>query len=289
MKRTITKSLAGAEDLLVGRIDKVKQTRNGQEYDISGIDIPVVVLNTDAVSALDISQVTRARVYTTANNYDDYIYDKAATEGLPSTGIGFWVKRTQTEATEDTQGPVRFATEDEAKTGTNTTKALTPAGAKAHIDSRLHKEIVAGPILAVSGTADAIVLSTVNMPAALEYTVGARYRVIPSADNTTASVTVNLDGLGLASVSNISLAGQLKAGAEYTMEITSTNTVTMLLGGSGGSGATGGGTDQLFYESDLEMTADYTVSGKNAMMAGPLKVQAGVTLTVDTGSRLVVV
>lgn len=56
-----------------------------------------------------------------------------------------------------------------------------------------------------------------------------------------------------------------------------------------GSGATGGGADTVFEENSAVMTTSYTITaGKNALLAGPLTINAGVTLTIPTGSRLVI-
>jgi len=53
---------------------------------------------------------------------------------------------------------------------------------------------------------------------------------------------------------------------------------------------TGGGSDIIFYESANTAFTDYTIStDKNAMAAGPLTIDTGVTITVPSGSRLVVV
>ena len=57
---------------------------------------------------------------------------------------------------------------------------------------------------------------------------------------------------------------------------------------AGGGGATGGGDDEIFYENGLICTADYTVTGKNASTTGPISINSGVTITVDTGSRWVI-
>jgi hypothetical protein len=58
----------------------------------------------------------------------------------------------------------------------------------------------------------------------------------------------------------------------------------------GGGGATGGGDDQVFYQNDQVVTTDYTIpADQNAMTAGPIDIQAGVTVTVSTGARWVVV
>jgi len=60
--------------------------------------------------------------------------------------------------------------------------------------------------------------------------------------------------------------------------------------GSIGGGATGGGSDSIFTENGQTITTNYTVvSTVNAMTAGPIDINAGITVTVETGSRWVVV
>lgn len=52
----------------------------------------------------------------------------------------------------------------------------------------------------------------------------------------------------------------------------------------------GGGANRLFFENDQVMTDNYTItSGKNAMSAGPITVNPGVTLTVPSGSTYTIV
>lgn len=54
-------------------------------------------------------------------------------------------------------------------------------------------------------------------------------------------------------------------------------------------GATGGSTDQVFYENDQTVTTSYTLTtNKNAMTAGPITINAGATVTVPSGSSWVV-
>ena len=56
----------------------------------------------------------------------------------------------------------------------------------------------------------------------------------------------------------------------------------------GGAGATGGGNDEVFFESDTNVTTNYTItSGKNAHTVSPI-VNSGVTITVPSGSLLVI-
>ena len=60
--------------------------------------------------------------------------------------------------------------------------------------------------------------------------------------------------------------------------------------GSIGGGATGGGSNAVFYENDQTVTTNYTITAnQNAMAAGVITVNSGVVLTVPSGARLVVV
>ena len=56
----------------------------------------------------------------------------------------------------------------------------------------------------------------------------------------------------------------------------------------GGAGATGGGTDEVFFESDQTATTSYTLSsGKNAHTVSPT-INNGVSITVPSGAILVI-
>jgi len=57
-----------------------------------------------------------------------------------------------------------------------------------------------------------------------------------------------------------------------------------------GGGATGGGTDQVFYTNDQSVDSDFTLTGTlNAMSAGPISIASGVTVTVSSGATWTVV
>lgn len=52
-----------------------------------------------------------------------------------------------------------------------------------------------------------------------------------------------------------------------------------------GGGATGGGSDDIFIENGQTVTTNYTIStGKNAMSAGPISINSGITVTIPSGS-----
>tara|TARA_R100001443_G_scaffold78041_1_gene85250 strand:+ start:577 stop:1167 length:591 start_codon:yes stop_codon:yes gene_type:complete len=56
----------------------------------------------------------------------------------------------------------------------------------------------------------------------------------------------------------------------------------------GGAGATGSGGDEVFFESDTNVTTSYTLtSGKNAHTVSPI-INSGVTVTVPSGAILVI-
>ena len=60
--------------------------------------------------------------------------------------------------------------------------------------------------------------------------------------------------------------------------------------GSIGGGASGTGGDEVFYENGQNVTTDYSITAStNAMSAGPVTVDSGVTVTIPSGSNWVVV
>jgi hypothetical protein len=57
-----------------------------------------------------------------------------------------------------------------------------------------------------------------------------------------------------------------------------------------GGGAKGGGSDQVFFQNGQVVTVNYTITtGTNAMSAGPITINTGVTVTVPTDSTWVIV
>jgi hypothetical protein len=60
--------------------------------------------------------------------------------------------------------------------------------------------------------------------------------------------------------------------------------------GAIGSGAQGGGNNPVFFENDQTVTVSYTITtNKNAMSAGPITIDDGVTVTVPTNSTWTIV
>jgi hypothetical protein len=56
-----------------------------------------------------------------------------------------------------------------------------------------------------------------------------------------------------------------------------------------GGGATGGGGDQVFVQNQAIVTTNYTLTtGYNAESVGPIQINSGVTVTIPSGQRWVV-
>ena len=59
--------------------------------------------------------------------------------------------------------------------------------------------------------------------------------------------------------------------------------------GQVGGGATGAGGDQVFVENSAIVTTSYTLTtGKNAESVGPITINSGITVTVPSGQRWVI-
>lgn len=136
--------------------------------------------------------------------------------------------------------------------------------------------------------------NTITATAALGMTAlatGAVYRFI-AANTNTGAATLNINAIGAKNIyknGTINLvAGDIPAGAAIQVLYDGTQFQLLSLTGAGG-GATGGGSDQVFLENDKVVTTSYSIpSTKNAMSTGPVTINSGVTITVPTDSRWVI-
>lgn len=56
-----------------------------------------------------------------------------------------------------------------------------------------------------------------------------------------------------------------------------------------GGGATGGGSDEIFVENGQIVTTNYTIPAtRNAMSTGPITINSGITVTISSGARWVI-
>jgi hypothetical protein len=73
------------------------------------------------------------------------------------------------------------------------------------------------------------------------------------------------------------------------LQATGTPSSSTFLRGDG-TWASAGAIGDIFYENGQTVSSNYTItSGKNAMSAGPITIDSGVTVTIPSGSTWVVV
>jgi hypothetical protein len=154
------------------------------------------------------------------------------------------------------------------------------------------------------------------LPITIPYTFGNSTSAIPLAnlDSDFTTLTNAINGLGNGTVSFISITsagnatfnttGYVQLPAGTTAQRTGSPVAGMIrynsdtgsfegYSSSGwsaiGVGATGGGSDHVFFVNAQTVTTNYSIpSGDSAMSTGPITVNSGVTITVPSGSKWVV-
>ena len=127
--------------------------------------------------------------------------------------------------------------------------------------------------------------------------------------STTATLTTNSPhGLSTNDYVTVTGASPAQYNGTYSVTVTGASTFTYVMASTPatnatavgtyyanlwlaiGGGATGSGGNQVFVENDQTVTSSYTITtGKNAMSAGPITVNTGVTVTVPDNSTWVIV
>ena len=124
--------------------------------------------------------------------------------------------------------------------------------------------------------------------AGAEQTLSGNLTITGTLTGTGAASTEFRAAIGISSAGTVIGAGitQLNfVGAGNTFAVTG-NTMDVSISG----GAMGGGSNRIFFENDITITDDYEITtGKNAMSAGPLTINAGVTITIPSGSDWTIV
>lgn len=146
--------------------------------------------------------------------------------------------------------------------------------------------------IADSGTANAIVcnypsgITTTTIDTGCQITFKAAFANTGAATLLTQvnSVTI-LAATPIKNEDGSALSGaEFRANGIYTVVYDGTNWV--LAGGGGGGGAEAGG---AIYENTQSINANYTITtGKNGFSVGPMTIASGVTVTVPSGSRYVI-
>lgn len=237
---------------------------------------PNIVQLTDSTSSTSITTAATPASVKVAKDAADAA-QTTANAALPKAGgtmtggISFVVGQTFptsgiSSATTAAPGIVQLT---DSTSSTSTTTAATPNSVKSTYD-------LANAALPTSGgtlTGDVTLSNQTDLRFGEATANGTNYVGFQAPASITSNVTWTLPATD-ASVSGYALksdgAGQLSWGLA--------------------GGALGGGTDQVFYENDRTVTTNYTLgTNKNAVTAGPITINSGVTVTVPTNQSWVIV
>jgi hypothetical protein len=237
---------------------------------------PNIVQLTDSTSSTSITTAATPASVKVAKDAADTA-QTTANAALPKAGgtmtggISFVVGQTFptsgiSNATTAAPGIVQLT---DSTSSTSTTTAATPNSVKSSYD-------LANAALPASGgtlTGDVTLANQTDLRFGEATANGTNYVGFQAPASITSNVTWTLPATD-ASVSGYALksdgAGQLSWGLA--------------------GGALGGGTDQVFYENDRTVTTNYTLgTNKNAVTAGPITINSGVTVTVPTNQSWVIV
>ena len=191
--------------------------------------------------------------------------------GTMTGGISFVVGQTFptsgiSSATTAAPGIVQLT---DSTSSTSTTTAATPNSVKSSYD-------LANAALPASGgtlTGDVTLANQTDLRFGEATANGTNYVGFQAPSNVTANVLWTLPA------TDASVSG-------YALKSDGAGILSWGLAG----GALGGGTDQIFYENDQTVTTNYTLgTNKNAMTAGPVTINTGVTVTVPSNASWVIV
>jgi hypothetical protein len=133
----------------------------------------------------------------------------------------------------------------------------------------------AGSCTGNAATATALATGrTIGITGDVSYTSGS----FDGTGNVTGAATLATTGVSAGSYGSTSSIPTITVDAKGRVTSVTSNAITIA------AGAVGGGTDKIFWENDQTVTTNYTMtSNKNAVSAGPITVNTGVTVTIPTG------
>ena len=237
---------------------------------------PNIVQLTDSTSSTSITTAATPASVKVAKDAADAA-QTTANAALPKAGgtmtggISFVVGQTFptsgiSSATTAAPGIVQLT---DSTSSTSTTTAATPNSVKSSYD-------LANAALPASGgtlTGDVTLANQTDLRFGEATANGTNYVGFQAPSNVTANVLWTLPA------TDASVSG-------YALKSDGAGILSWGLAG----GALGGGTDQVFYENDQTVTTNYTLgTNKNAMTAGPVTINTGVTVTVPSNASWVIV
>jgi hypothetical protein len=148
-------------------------------------------------------------------------------------------------------------------------------------------DLIATSTLAASGVTAGTYGGASSIP---QITVDAKGRITSATTNSAVPSDGSVTSAKMADLSPSPAGSVGSASLIPILTINAKGQVTSYTTASAAAGATGGGTDKIFWENDQTMTTNYTLTAsKNALSAGPITVGTGVTVTIPTGGVWTVV
>lgn len=206
------------------------------------------------------------------------------TDGLPLVGGKLYTYEAGTTT------PIATYT-DNTQASLNTNPVILDSAGQANVwlsDSVNYKYVLKTPVDVTLFTVDYVSVPATSSSFASPPPIGSATPNEGTFTNLNVVDLLTLESTG-AAILNVGTTGERPVVAEEGM-VRYNSTTAKFEGYNGswgalGGGATGGGSDTVFFENSLIVAVDYTIpSDKNAGTFGPITVDAGITVTVTDTS-----
>lgn len=246
--------------------------------------VKITARSSDTLTATRAQEGTTARAYAAADKLELRVTAAAltnfATQDGPNTFSG----------ANSFTGPAVSFTNVPTFAGGSLPVASGGTGSTTASGARTNLAVVGqnGTEILIGSVAGTSTITGTVTPAIASYATGQTFRFVAAASNIGA-VTINLNGLGAKAITKFGstalASNDILIGA--AVQIIYDGTQFQLTSGvATGTGAVAGG---VIFENFLTISASYAITtNKNAHSVGPIILASGVTLTVPTGSRYVV-
>ena len=266
LRLNLTGTSGGARNLIVPSIEKFYIINNGLA------DTVTVKNSTGTGVAVPTGKTTL--VFNDATNVVDVITDLASISTSSADINGGTIDGTTIGGSSAAAGTFTNLTSSGTLTAANVTASGTISGAG--VTSLFASPPAIGGIAAAAGTFTTGTFTGI--------TISGGTLTTPATLTFSSNASVKLPIGTTAQRPGSPLGGMIR----YNSDIDRFEGYTTTWGSIGG-GATGGGTDEVFQENELIVTTNYTLStGYNAMSVGPITINSGVTVTIPSGQRWVI-
>ena len=266
LRLNLTGTSGGARNLIVPAIEKFYIINNGLA--------DTVTVKNSSGTGVAVPAGKTTLVFNDATNVVNVINDLASISTSSADINGGTIDGTTIGGSSAAAGTFTNLTSSGTLTATNVTASGTISGAGV-------TSLFASPP-AIGGTAAAAGTFTTGTFTGI--TISGGTLTTPATLTFSSNASVKLPTGGTAQRPGSPLGGMIR----YNSDTDKFEGYTTTWGSIGG-GATGGGSDEVFQENALTVTTSYTIStGKSAMSVGPITVNSGVTVTIPSGQRWVI-